>query len=67
MSPEAADDVRAVVPLCPEDHYLYDINDLDLLPHLEPEWRDSQEWAAGAVGLASALRSITGDRMAVAA
>ena len=28
-----------------------------------PAWRDSQEWAAGAVGLASAIRSITGERL----
>ncbi len=66
MSPAAADDVRAVVPLCPGPdgcHARFDRDELDLLPHLEPAWRDSQEWAAGAVGLASALRSITGDRM----
>lgn len=63
MSPVAADDVRAVVPLCPEDHRLFDGGEIDLTLHLEPAWRDSQEWAAGAVGLASALRSITGDRM----
>lgn len=63
MSAVAADDVRAVVPLCHWDHRLFDEGKIDLLPHLEPAWRDSQEWAAGAVGLASALRSITGDRM----
>lgn len=62
MSEEAASDVRAVVPLCPIDHRLYDDGDVDLLALLEPEYRDSQEWAAGAVGLASAVRSITGER-----
>jgi hypothetical protein len=67
MSAVTADDVRAVVPLCHADHRLFDEGKIDLLPHLEPAWRDSQEWAAGAVGLSSALRSITGDRMAVAA
>jgi hypothetical protein len=64
LSDAAADDVRAVVPLCPGldgCHRKFDENRLDLLPHLEPTWRDSQEWAAGAVGLASALRSITGE------
>jgi hypothetical protein len=60
MSAVAADDVRAVVPLCHEDHRLFDEGKIDLLPHLEPQWRDSQEWAAGAVGLATATRSITG-------
>jgi hypothetical protein len=50
MSRQAADDERAVVPLCPSDHRLFDAGDIDLLPYLEPVWRDSQEWAAGAVG-----------------
>jgi hypothetical protein len=60
MSDTAADDTRAVVPLCPRDHDLFDDGKIDLLPYLEPAWRDSQEWAAGAVGLATAMRSITG-------
>jgi hypothetical protein len=60
MTGVAADDTRAVVPLCARDHDLFDEGKLDLLPHLEPAWRDSQEWAAGAVGLATAMRSITG-------
>lgn len=62
VSALAADDVRAVVPLCNEDHRSFDAGKIDLLPYLEPAWRDSQEWAAGTVGLASAMRSITGDR-----
>jgi hypothetical protein len=61
MSAVSADDVRAVVPLCHADHRLFDEGKIDLLPYLEPAWRDSQEWAAGAVGLATAMRSITGD------
>lgn len=64
MGAVAADDVRAVVPLCNEDHRSFDEGKIDLLPHLESAWRDSQEWAAGTVGLASAMRSITGDRFA---
>lgn len=60
MSEEAANDLRAVVPLCPTHHRAFDEGRLDLLPYLEPGWRDSQEWAAGAVGLASAMRTITG-------
>lgn len=60
MSDAAADDVRAVVPLCHEDHLSFD-EGMDLLPYLEPHWRDAQEWAAGAVGLATAVRSISGE------
>jgi hypothetical protein len=66
MTREAADDVRAVVPLCggPEGcHDLFDEGKIDLVPYLEPNWREAQEWAAGAVGLATAMRSITGGRM----
>jgi hypothetical protein len=60
MTEAAANDVRAVVPLCFVDHRLFDEGQIDLLSYLEPGWRDSQEWAAGAVGLATAMRSITG-------
>jgi hypothetical protein len=62
---EAADDVRAVVPLCPGPggcHRAYDEGRLDLSPYLEPWWRDSQEWAAGAIGLFRAARRISGQR-----
>lgn len=59
---EVADDVRAVVPLCFEHHRLYDDGLIDLSSHLEPRWRDSVEWAAGAVGLWKAVRYITGTR-----
>lgn len=62
MSDEAADDSRAVVPLCLGCHREFDEGAIDLTAYLEPAYRDSQEWAAGAVGLASALRSITGQR-----
>jgi hypothetical protein len=60
MPDEAANDTRAVIPLCFTDHRAYDDGKLDLLPYLEPVWRDAQEWAAGAVGLATAMRTITG-------
>jgi hypothetical protein len=60
MTDEAANSTRAVVPLCFTDHRAYDDGKIDLLPYLEPAWRDAQEWAAGAVGLASAMRTITG-------
>jgi ferredoxin len=61
-SVDAANDVRAVVPLCPIEHRAYDEGRLDLSPYLEPRWRDSAEWAVGAVGLFAALRQITGER-----
>jgi hypothetical protein len=57
VSQDAADDVRACVPLCFPHHRAY-----DLLPYLEPRWRDSLEWAVGAVGLLRALRRITNRR-----
>jgi hypothetical protein len=59
---EVADDVRAVVPLCFEHHRAYDDGELDLSGVLEPRWRDSVEWATGAVGLWKALRYITGPK-----
>jgi hypothetical protein len=62
VSVEAADDVRAVVPLCPPCHRLYDGGELDLSRDLEPVWRDAWEWAVGAVGFFPALRRITGTR-----
>jgi hypothetical protein len=57
-----ADDVRAVVPLCRACHDLYDERKLDLSRALEPVWRDSWEWAVGAVGFFRALRRITNKR-----
>ena len=63
MSEDAANDPRACVPLCPGPdgcHRAVDEGRIELLPHLEPAWRDTQEWAAGAVGIASAYRSLTG-------
>jgi hypothetical protein len=75
VNANCADDVRAVVPLCPMCHRAYDAGLLDLSPHLEPHWRDAVAWAVEAVGLFRALRRITnqrwapvtGDRMGAAA
>lgn len=64
LSAEVANDVRAVVPLCPVCHRLYDDLQLDLSPYLEPVWRDAVVWAVEAVGLFRALRRITGQRWA---
>jgi hypothetical protein len=56
------DDPRAVVPLCPDDHRAYDEGDLDLLPYLEPHFREEVAYAVELVGLMKALRRITNDR-----
>ncbi len=62
VTEDAANDVRAVVPLCPVCHRLYDDAGLDLSPYLEPRWRDSLGWAVESAGLFTALRRITGTR-----
>ena len=60
MTPDAAEHPLAVIPLCRECHRAFD-DGMDILSYLEPDWRESQAWAAGAVGLATAMRSITGE------
>jgi hypothetical protein len=56
---DSADDERMTVPLCPVCHPEYDEGQLDLLPHLEPYWRDAIIAAVEAVGLMAALKRIT--------
>lgn len=56
------DDPRAVVPLCPDDHRAYDEGQFDLLPYLEPGFREEVAYAVELVGLLAALRRITNDR-----
>jgi hypothetical protein len=58
------DDPRAVVPLCPADHRAYDEEQLDLLPWLEPHYREEIAYAVELVGLMRALHRITGERWA---
>lgn len=58
-SQETANDERVVIPLCPGCHQEFDDGPLDLLPHLEPYWRDAIAAAVEAVGLMAALRRIT--------
>ena len=53
------DDPRAVVPLCAMCHRLYDDGKLDLLPHLEPHYRDELAYAVELVGLVRAMERIT--------
>lgn len=48
-----------VVPLCPACHRDFDDGDLDLLPYLEPHWREQVARAVEAVGLMAALKRIT--------
>ncbi len=58
---EGADDPKAVVALCPSHHREYDEGGLDLLPYLEPGFREEQAFAALRVGLWAAVRRITND------
>jgi len=62
LAPAAGDDVLAIVPLCRSCHHEYDEGSLDLLPYLEPRWRDQVAWAVNAVGLMAALKRITNRR-----
>lgn len=53
---------ECVVPLCHRDHRAYDLGALDLLPFLEPSWRDEQAHAVSHLGIARAYRRVTNDR-----
>lgn len=59
---EGADDPRAVVPLCETHHRAFDELGLDLLPFLEPHYRDELAFAVARVGLVATLRRVTNDR-----
>lgn len=60
------DDPRAVIPLCPAHHRLYDdpigTGGIDLLPYLEPHFRVEIAFAVERVGLLTTLRRVTNDR-----
>jgi hypothetical protein len=58
------DDPRAVVPLCPVHHRLYDEGGLSILEFLEPHHRVELAWAVERVGLLSTLRRVTNERQA---
>jgi hypothetical protein len=49
-----------VTALCRSCHRAYDRGELDLLPYLEPGWREHVAHAVGHVGLIAALRRISG-------
>lgn len=59
---EGQEDARAVVPLCPACHRLYDEGGLDLLPHLEPLARVELAFAVERFGLVLTLRRVTNER-----
>ncbi len=48
-----------VTALCRRWHRAYDRGELDLLPYLEPGWREQVAHAVGHVGLIAALRRIS--------
>jgi hypothetical protein len=59
---DSQDDPLAVVPLCREHHRAYDTGQLDLLPYLEPHWRDELAFAVQRYGLISTLRRVNNHR-----
>jgi len=56
------DDALCVVALCRSCHRRYDSGALDLVAHLEPDHRAEAAHAVAHVGLAGALRRISGRR-----
>ena len=62
MLVEGQEDPRAVVPLCPACHRLFDSGELDLLPYLEPAFRVELAFAVERFGLISTLRRVTNER-----
>jgi hypothetical protein len=53
------DNPLAVIPLCPEHHRAFDEDRLDLLPFLEPHWRDQLAFAVQRHGLLATLKRVT--------
>jgi hypothetical protein len=56
------DDADCVVPLCRTHHRAYDQGGLDLVAHLEPQWRREVAHAVGHLGLVGAQRRLSGCR-----
>ena len=56
------DHPECVVPLCWTHHRAYDTGRLELLPHLEPQWRAEVAHAVTHLGLAGAVRRLAPDR-----
>ncbi len=55
-------DQLCVIPACRVHHRAYDRGELDLVPYLEPAWREQLAHPVGHVGLIGALRRISGGR-----
>ena len=56
------DDALCVVALCRDCHRRYDRGELDLVPYLEPDLRAEAAHAVEHLGLAGALRRLSGTR-----
>lgn len=54
------DDELCTVPLCRRCHRAYDDHKIDLLPKLEPNYRDELAHAIGHLGLLATLERVTG-------
>lgn len=63
----SGNDPLDVVPSCREHHRAYDDGKLDLLPYLEPRWREEVAQAVRHVGLVAALQRLTNARWSEAA
>ena len=58
------DNALAVVAGCRQCHGEYDGGTLDLLPHMEPRYRQELAYAVERVGLVATLRRVTNERNA---
>jgi hypothetical protein len=56
------DEPDCVVPLCWMHHRAYDTGSLELLPYLEPEWREEVAHAVTHLGLIGAVRRLAPGR-----
>ncbi len=52
----------AVIPLCRACHDAYDAGRLDILPYLEPHWREHLAFAVARFGLIRTLERVTNRR-----
>jgi hypothetical protein len=66
LTTDGQDDPLAVVPACFECHRAYDDGRVDILPALEPWFRDELAFAVARVGLLTTLRRVTNQRGAAA-
>lgn len=62
MVEDSENDPLRIVPLCHRHHREYDQEQLDLLPYLEPRFREEVAEGVRLVGLITALNRISNDR-----